>query len=284
MEIRQSTVTTLGFDTFFHECGAADAPPVLLLHGSGPGANAMSNWQFALPFLGASYRCLAPDIAGFGQSPHHAPPLGAAAWIEVWVAQMIAFLDALHIDKVDLVGNSMGGGVSLHLLHRYPERFAKVVLMGAVGAPFRATEGLRRGWGYYNTGTKEELAFLVRKFLYNPDVIGGDVDAIAASRYQFVMQDAVRRQFEAMFPGDTQTHIDAFVLTPEKLRNIVHPVLATHGREDFFIPLANSHYLMEHLPNAQLHVFSHCGHWIQIEQRRAFNHLVKAFFDGDLGP
>ena len=95
MEIHQRMVPTSGFTTFFHECGAAAAPPILLLHGSGPGANAMSNWQFALPFLGKSYRCLAPDIAGFGQSPHHTPPLGAAAWIDVWVTQMIDFLDAL---------------------------------------------------------------------------------------------------------------------------------------------------------------------------------------------
>jgi len=282
MEIHQRTVHTAGFNTFFHECGAADAAPVLLLHGSGPGANAMSNWQFALPFLGQTYHCFAPDIAGFGQSPHHHPPQGAAAWIDCWVEQMIAFLDALGLAKVHLVGNSMGGGVSLHLIQRHPERFDKVVLMGAVGAPFIATEGLRRGWGYYTTGTKEELAFLVRKFLYNPEILGGDVDAIAADRYQFVMQDAVRRQFEAMFPGDTQTHIDAFVLAPEVLQKIRHPVLATHAREDFFIPLANSYYLMEHLPNAQLHVFSKCGHWIQIEQRKAFNNLVKTFFDGDL--
>lgn len=282
MTIDQRTVNTLGFTTFFHEAGPAHAVPVLLLHGSGPGANALSNWQFALPFLGQSYRCFAPDIAGFGQSPHHTPPQGAAAWLDVWVEQMIAFLDVLGLGKVHLVGNSMGGGVALHLIHRYPERFGNVVLMGAVGAPFTATAGLKRGWGYYSTGTKEELAFLVRKFLYDPEILGGDVDAIAANRYRFVMQDTVRRQFEAMFPGDKQAHVDAFVLTPEMLQKIQHPVLATHAREDFFIPLANSCYLAEHLPNAQLHVFSKCGHWIQIEQRNAFNNLVKAFFDGAL--
>ncbi|TBR15401.1 MAG: alpha/beta fold hydrolase [Rugosibacter sp.] len=279
------SIRTGSFDTFFHESGAANsanAAPVLLLHGSGPGANAMSNWQFALPFLGESYHCFAPDIAGFGLSTHPHPPQGATAWIEIWVAQMIALLDALGLEKVHLVGNSMGGGVAMHLVSRHPERFDHVVLMGAVGAPFTATEGLKRGWGYYNTGTKEELAFLVRKFLHNPDILGGDVDAIAANRYQFVMQDSVRRQFEAMFPGDTQTHINAFVLSPESLKKITHPVLATHAREDFFIPLATSEYMVKHLPNAQMHVFSQCGHWIQIEQRNAFNNLVKLFFDGGL--
>ncbi|TAJ22820.1 MAG: alpha/beta hydrolase, partial [Rugosibacter sp.] len=74
MESKQHTVHTGSFDTFFHEsgaeCAAPNAAPVLLLHGSGPGANAMSNWQFALPFLGESYHCLAPDIAGFGLSTY----------------------------------------------------------------------------------------------------------------------------------------------------------------------------------------------------------------------
>ncbi|HAC34373.1 MAG TPA: alpha/beta hydrolase, partial [Gammaproteobacteria bacterium] len=207
MEISQRTVTTGGFETFYHETGAGNETTLLLLHGSGPGANAISNWQFALPYLGQTYHCLAPDIAGFGESPCHQPPTGAAAWIDVWVRQMIDFIDALGLQKVSLVGNSMGGGVSLHLVDRYPDRFDRVVLMGAVGAPFVATEGLKRGWGYYQNPSKEELAYLVGKFLFDPAVIGGDVDAIAETRYKFVMQDQIRDQFVAMFPGDTQTHV-----------------------------------------------------------------------------
>ncbi|MDF1818320.1 MAG: alpha/beta hydrolase [Immundisolibacteraceae bacterium] len=282
MEITQRKIVTGGFETFFHETGADNQQTLLLLHGSGPGANAISNWQFALPFLGETYHCLAPDIAGFGESPCDQPPTGAAAWIDVWVQQMIDFLDALGLEKVCLVGNSMGGGVSLHLVDRYPERFERIVLMGAVGAPFTATEGLKRGWGYYNTATKEELAYLVRKFLHNPDVLGGDVDEIAETRFKFVMQDAVKEQFVAMFPGVTQAHIDAFILPPERLAKMEQPFMLTHGREDFFIPLSTSYYMEEHLPNAQLHVFSQCGHWIQIEQRKSFNNIVKFFFDGAL--
>ena len=282
MEISQRTVTTGGFETFYHETGAGNETTLLLLHGSGPGANAISNWQFALPYLGQTYHCLAPDIAGFGESPCNQPPTGAAAWIDVWVRQMIDFIDALGLQKVSLVGNSMGGGVSLHLVDRYPDRFDRVVLMGAVGAPFVATEGLKRGWGYYQNPSKEELAYLVGKFLFDPAVIGGDVDAIAETRYKFVMQDQIRDQFVAMFPGDTQTHVDAFVLPPERLAKMEQPFLLTHGREDFFIPLSNSYHMEEHLPNAQLHVFAKCGHWIQIEQRNSFNNLVRFFFDGAL--
>ena len=158
MQVASNRLTTGGFETFYHQAGAADATPVILLHGSGPGANAMSNWVHALPFLGERYRAIAPDIAGFGDSQHHAPPTGAAAWIEVWTAQIIALMDGLGIAKAHLVGNSMGGGVTLQLLRRHPQRFERIVLMGAVGAPFTATPGLQRGWGYYRAGTEEELA------------------------------------------------------------------------------------------------------------------------------
>ena len=285
MEVQQRRVQTGILETFYHECGAADGTPVLLLHGSGPGANAWSNWQFALPFLGEGYRTLAPDIAGFGESHHPGPelPTGAVNWIDVWCRQMIDLLDALGIDKAHLVGNSMGGGVSLQLLRRHPERFERVVLMGAVGVPFEAPESLQRGWGYYQNGTQEELVFLVSRFLHDPSILGGDVEAIAEARYKLVMQDAVRTQYEAMFPGPAQDHVDAFVVPPAELAAMQHPALVTHGREDYFIPLANSYYMGEHLPNAHLHVFHHCGHWIQIEQRAAFNQLVRDFLDGRFG-
>ena len=275
-------VQTGSYQTLVNESGGEHDTTILLLHGSGPGANAMSNWQFALPFLGDNYHCLAPDIAGFGQSQHVRPPQGTDAWIDAWVDQMISLLDARNLEKVYLVGNSMGGGVALQLLARHPERFEKTVLMGAVGAPFKATEGLQKGWGFYESPSEAALAELVGKFLHNPALLGGDIQKIAAERYKNVMQDNVRLQFEAMFSKNTQESVDAFVLSEQQLKSISQPLLITHGREDYFIPLSNSYYLAERIPNAQLHVFHHCGHWIQIEQRTAFNNLIKLFFDGVL--
>ena len=280
MAVTQHRAATGALETFYHQAGAGTAMPVVLLHGSGPGANAMSNWVHALPFLGERYRAIAPDLAGFGESIYPNPPRGAAAWIEVWTEQVVALLDALDIGQAHLVGNSMGGGVSLQLLRRHPQRFQRVVLMGAVGAPFTATSGLRRGWGYYRIGTQEELAYLVGKFLHNPAVLGGDVETIAKQRYSLVMQEHIRSQFEAMFPGDAQDHVDAFVVPEDELKGMPHPMLVTHGREDFFIPLSTSLHVAKHVPHAQLHVFHHCGHWIQIEQRQAFNTLIRDFFDG----
>lgn len=277
-----SHIQTGSFQTLLNETGVNNDTVILLLHGSGPGANAMSNWQFALPFLAKNYHCLAPDIAGFGLSQHDSPPNGTKPWIDIWVQQQIDLLDAKGIEQAHIVGNSMGGGVTLHLLNRHPERFKKAVLMGPVGAPFEPTEGLTKGWEFYKDPSQAALEYLITKFLFNPSLLGPDITKIAEERFNNVMKDDVRLQFEAMFNEGTKKGIDAFVLPNDELNNIPHQMLITHAREDYFIPLNNAYHLAERIPNAQLHVFHHCGHWIQIEQKNAFNQLVKFFFDGQL--
>jgi 2-hydroxymuconate-semialdehyde hydrolase len=278
--MQTSNIQTGSFQTFLNETGIENDTCILLLHGSGPGANAMSNWHYALPFLAENYHCLAPDIAGFGLSQHDSPPNGTSQWIDVWVQQQIDLLDAKGIEQAHIVGNSMGGGVTLHLLNRHPERFKKAVLMGPVGAPFEPTDGLTKGWEFYKDPSKETLEYLITKFLFDPSLLGDDIASMAAQRFDNVMKDEVRVQFEAMFSGGTKKGIDAFVLSDEELNNIPHQMLVTHAREDFFIPLNNAYHLIERIPKAQLHVFDHCGHWIQIEKKKAFNNLTKLFFDG----
>jgi 2-hydroxymuconate-semialdehyde hydrolase len=62
------------------------------------------------------------------------------------------------------------------------------------------------------------------------------------------------------------------------IRALPHETLVLHGREDRVIPVANSLTLGEWIPNSQLHVFGHCGHWTQIEHAARFNRLVGDFF------
>ncbi|HLY65109.1 MAG TPA: alpha/beta fold hydrolase, partial [Chloroflexota bacterium] len=67
--------------------------------------------------------------------------------------------------------------------------------------------------------------------------------------------------------------------TPEgEIRRLPHRTLIVHGREDQVIPLQTSLRLMELIDNADLSVFSHCGHWSMIERTRDFNRSVSEFF------
>mgnify|MGYP000991843631 FL=1 len=98
--------------------------PILFLHGSGPGATGMSNWTLASQTLTDKYELLIPDLVGYGGSSHPDPaPSGMRRWMRLWIGQLLALLDQLEIEKVHLVGNSLGGAVALHLLMEAPHRF-----------------------------------------------------------------------------------------------------------------------------------------------------------------
>ena len=271
------------YETAYHRAGAGHDRAVLFLHGSGPGVSAMANWRFALPALGDRYDCIAPDLQGFAASEHPAdPPQGLAQWLELWMEQLVGLLDALELETVNLVGNSMGGAIALHLASHHPGRFERLVFMGPIGPRFAISQGLEDCWGFYRHPDRDLLVRLMRGFVHNPEVLGRDIEAIVAERWDSLMDPVIRRSFESMFPGDLQEQMDALSLPDEAVEQIEHPSLVLHGREDPYIPLDTSLYLERHLPRAQLHVFDRCSHWIQIERRDAFNELLAFFFEGRL--
>jgi 2-hydroxymuconate-semialdehyde hydrolase len=276
-----TTVKTGSYETYLSRAGEGNDEAILFLQGSGPGATGWSNWQFALPALGESYDCLAPDLIGYGNSDHpDDPPQGVAPWLDIWVDQQIELLDNLGLEKAHLVGNSMGGALALHLVHRHPERVDRVILMGTMGPPHQITEKLDQLWGFYDDPSEERMAEAISWFVYDPDAVGGDLEGIAEERYPAAMDENVQRSFAAMFPPPRQKHVDDLVLPDLAFQSIDHPVLLVHGRDDEIIPLETSLYLLERLPNVQMHVFGQARHWTMIEHAAAFNQLVEDFLGG----
>lgn len=283
----QSTTTTIrteNYKTHLNRAGEGNEETILFLHGSGPGVNAWSNWQFAVPALAESYHCLAPDLVGFGESEHpENPPTDMTTWTQMWIEQSTALLDNLELDKVHLVGNSMGGALALHLMHRYPERVGRVVLMGPIGPPHEISRQIDDIWGFYEDPTPDHMAEIINWFAYDPHAaVGGDLKSIAEARTRSALQPEVRRSFEAMFTPPRQRHLDAFELSEAAYQNLEHSTLLIHGRDDHIVPLETSLYLLEHLSHVQLHVFGRCSHWTMIEYRESFNRLLRQFFDREL--
>ena len=138
-EIAKS-VLAAGIRTNVHDLGSG--PPVLLIHGSGPGVSAWANWRLVMPELARQARVIAPDMVGFGYTER---PTGQRYDMDAWVAQAVGLLDALDIERTDLVGNSFGGALALALTIRHPQRVRRLVLMGSVGVPFAITPGLDDG-------------------------------------------------------------------------------------------------------------------------------------------
>ena len=109
--------------TFYCEGGESNLETVIFLHGSGPGATSETNWRDILPALTDGYHVIAPDMYGFGNTKHpETPPKSFWEWTNCRVEQVLELMDHLKIDTAKLVGNSMGGYVSLNLVMTAPER------------------------------------------------------------------------------------------------------------------------------------------------------------------
>lgn len=243
--------------------------PVLLLHGSGPGVSAWANWRGVLATLNDEFRLIAPDLAGFGYSE---VPDGIKYSRERWLKQIVDFLDALKVDKVNLVGNSFGGSMALALAIHHPERVNKIVLMGSVGVPFTLTDGLDKVWGF--EPSFENMKSLMRDtFAYNGDLVN---DVMVESRHKASLR--TQAAFASMFPAPRQRWVEAMAHSEADIRSIKAPALMVHGRDDKVIPVETSLTLHQWIDDSQVHLFSRCGHWTQIEKGAEFCRLTRDFF------
>ena len=261
------SITAGGYQTNVHEHGKGF--PLMLIHGSGPGVTAWANWRLVMPELARQRRVIAPDMLGFGYSERPANPDYQR---DVWVEHAIGVLDALGIEQADLVGNSFGGGIALALAIRYPQRVRRLVLMGSVGVSFPITDGLDRVWGY--EPSFQTMRSLMDTFAYDRALV---TDELAELRYQASIRPGFQESFAQMFPAPRQRWVDGLASNEADIRAVQHETLVIHGREDQVIPLQASLQLAQLIPNAQLHVYGHCGHWTQIEHAGRFARLVEDF-------
>ncbi|MDD3018002.1 MAG: alpha/beta fold hydrolase [Comamonas sp.] len=266
-EIGQS-ITAAGIRTNYHDSGGAGAP-VLLIHGSGPGVSAWANWRLVMPALAQQARVIAPDMVGFGYTER---PQDFVYTMDAWVRQAVGLLDALGIERTDLVGNSFGGGLALALAIAHPERVRRLVLMGSVGVPFAITPGLDAVWGY--TPSVENMRAIMDYFAFNQGLMSDD---LARLRFEASARPGVQESYAAMFPAPRQRWIEALASAEADIRALPHQALVIHGREDRVIPLSTSLTLSSWIQRSQLHVYGQCGHWTQIEHAARFARLVGDF-------
>jgi 2-hydroxymuconate-semialdehyde hydrolase len=278
-EIARSIVAA-GIRTNYHDVGAGH--PLLLIHGSGPGVSAWANWRLVMPELARQARVIAPDMVGFGFTDRlDLTQPGQRYDMDTWVRQAVGLLDALGIEKTDLVGNSFGGALALALTIRHPQRVRRLVLMGSVGVSFPITAGLDAVWGY--EASFENRRRIMDVFAWDRRLVN---DELARMRYEASIQPGFQESFSAMFPAPRQRWVDAMTSSEQDIRALPHHTLVVHGREDQVIPLTTSQTLAAWIPRSQLHVFGQCGHWTQIEHTARFVRLVGDFLAeaGDAEP
>jgi pimeloyl-ACP methyl ester carboxylesterase len=223
-----------------------------------------------LPALAENFRVVAPDMVGFGFSER---PANVEYGVQTWADQVVGLMDTLELPKAHLVGNSFGGAIALRIATQHPDQVGKLVLMGSMGVPFPITEGLERVWGY--EPSFENMRKVLDVFAYSRELVN---DELAEVRYRGSIQPGFQESFAAMFPAPRQRWVEAMCTPEDDIRRLPHRTLIVHGREDQVIPVQTSLRLMELIDNADLSVFSHCGHWSMIERTADFNRAVSEFF------
>jgi 2-hydroxy-6-oxo-octa-2,4-dienoate hydrolase len=239
------------------------------VHGSGPGVSAYANWRLTLPALAPQLRAIAPDMVGFGFTDR---PADIVYGMETWVRQLLAFLDALELERVSIVGNSFGGALALRVAADHPERVERLVLMGSAGLSWSMTDGLEAVWGYQPS--VENMRRLLDLFAYDRSLV---TDELAEVRYRASIEPGVQEAFAAMFPPPRQRWLESLATPEDRIASLVHPTLVVHGRDDRVVPLESSLRLARLIEPADLVVFGRCGHWTQIERAAEFNALLARF-------
>lgn len=268
-------------DIFLTEAG--EGPAVVLLHGGGAGASGASNYSRNIDALARRFRVIVPDMPGYGRSTKgidQDDPFGDLA------TSVRGLLDELGLDKAHLVGNSYGGAAALRLALDRPDKVDKLVLMGPGGVGTTRglpTKGLSQLLGYYGGDgpSLEKIETFIRSYLV--------YDGAA------VPQELIQQRFEASIdpavvadpplqrpsgPKALKTLLRMDFTRDKRLAKLQAPTLVIWGAADKVNRPSGGQRLLETIPNCDLYVAAHTGHWVQWERPELFNMLTTEYLGG----
>lgn len=261
-----------------HYNEAGSGHPVILLHGSGPGSTGWSNFRTNIATLAEDFHVYAVDMPGWGDSDTQTPETGYDH-----VAALIAFMDALDIDKAALVGNSMGGITSISTAILHPERVSHLISMGApvpgqnTWAAGGLSEGLKVLFRTYQDPTIENMRQVTEVMAFDASSTSGD---LAALRLDAALAHPEHLDSWNNAPGGSPLSAEYFTYGP-RLAEITAPTLAIHGRDDRVVSYEQSLRLVAAVDNSRLLLLNRCGHWAQIEHAVEFNRVVRDFIQNN---
>lgn len=260
----------------YHEAG--DGPPLLMLHGSGPGVTGWRNFRGVLPAFAEHFRCLVLEFPGFGVSDD----FGGHPMITAYDA-LARFVEALGLDTVDIVGNSMGGGVGINHAIAHPEQVRRLVTVGGVGTNLLSpgpAEGIRLLQEFTDNPTRDRLIRWLHAMVYNPAVV---TEELIEERWKAATDPQTLASAQRMYGTQAYAAMMAAMQASKRpqpwamMHRVAAPTLITWGRDDRVSPVDMALIPMRTIPNAEVHVFPNCGHWTMIEAKDAFESVVGDF-------
>ena len=262
-----------GVRIHYQEAGDEKAPPIILIHGF-ISSNLVWNEVF-LPLANAGFRVIAPDLPGYGYSDK---PSDGRYTIDAQAYAVLGLMDRLGIDQATIVGASYGGAVAATIALDYPERVAKLILVGAVSNDQPKKKLLLRLAGVPLLGDIATPLFLGSRWILRKrtqDVyrrLGYPLDERKLEARHHLLETA--NTHRAMIRTIRRWEADRISREASLIRQ---PTLLVWGEEDTHIPISEAFRLRDAIPNSRLTVFRDCGHLPPTEYPEKFVEVVAGF-------
>ena len=230
-------------------------PPVVFIHGAG---GTHQHWLFQVRDL-AQAPTYAIDLPGHGRS--ETPGRDS---IQAYAGWLIAFLDAVELEQVVLVGHSMGGGVALCTSMQFPDRVQGLGLV-ATGARLRVSPSL------LDTIRRDPQAAvrIICHSSFSPEA-PPEMLRLAREQMDAVPEGVLGSDFRACDDFDVR----------DRVGQITAPTLILCGSQDALTPLKYSIYLRDEIPGARLHLVAGAGHMVMVEEPHEVVRVLDTFLDG----
>jgi 3-oxoadipate enol-lactonase len=242
---------------------------VLFIHGH-PFNRSM--WQPQVQALRWKYRTIAPDLRGYGESSVGSE---AANTLEIMAADLVGLLDHLSVNRVCVVGLSMGGQIAMEFARAYPERTAAAVF-AATFPQAETPEGVesrrRMADRFENEGAAGPGSEMLTK-LIGPASLK-KLPSIAADVYQMIC---------ATNPAGAAAAIRGRALRRdyrESLKTFRFPCLIVFGADDAYTTREQAEGMQAAIPNSRLEIFEGVGHMPNLEAEDRFNRCLHQFLEG----
>ena len=262
-----------GVRVHYQEAGDKDAPAVVLIHGF---ASSTLVWSgVLLKIANEGFHVIAPDLLGYGYS---AKPRKGEYTIAAQARMIVGLLDALGIQRANIVGSSYGGAVAATCALDHSDRVEKLVLVGAVTNNEPTKYLLLRVFGSPVIGDivsplligSRSLLRMRMKRVYDRHSCVLDERRVEARHLPLRAANTHRAIIR------TVRHWDADRIERDA-HLIKQPTLLVWGEGDREVPLRNGEYLNRRIENSRLIVFRNCGHLPHEEYPLGFTELIADF-------
>jgi pimeloyl-ACP methyl ester carboxylesterase len=263
---KREYVEVEGLRTFYIKAG--EGHPLVLFHGGSPGTCSSVNWKLNIePLASAGFAVYAYDQPGFGLSDDPADYS-----LDYRVAHAKAFIDAFQLESFHVMGNSMGAYIAARLALE-DRRSKKLVLISSnTLAPKGSAESQAKSKKHAEelrayTPSLENMRAMTFGTLYREELV---TDDLVQERYEMSAGKNYQAQAKRTEAPNSRS-------LEEELGKLKTQTLILWGKNDHGTSIEQAWLLFQKIPEAELHIFDQCAHWVQWDQAERFNSLVAEF-------